>query len=71
MPLRGHVEHGVVVLDEAVSLPEGSLVHVEPVDAEEEMESLRRGLRMLAGSVKNLPPDMAARHDFYLHGARE
>ena len=25
-------------------------------------------LRSLAGTAKNLPPDMAANHDHYLHG---
>lgn len=30
---RGHVEHGVVVLDGAASLPEGEAVSVRPVRA--------------------------------------
>ena len=30
MPYRGHVEQGIVVFDEAVSLPEGQSVTVEP-----------------------------------------
>ena len=33
MMYRGHVEHGVVVLDGAASLPEGEAVSVRPVRA--------------------------------------
>jgi len=71
MTYRGHIRHGVIVLDEPASLPEGSVVEVEPVETEDQLETLKEGLRSLAGSVKNLPADMAERHDFYLHGTRE
>ncbi len=33
MPLRGHVENGVVVFDEPGSLPDGTAVRVEPASA--------------------------------------
>ena len=31
MPYKGHVENGTIVLDDAVELPEGTVVRVEPV----------------------------------------
>lgn len=33
MVYRGHVRNGAIVLDDAVSLPEGMEVTVEPVDS--------------------------------------
>ena len=36
MSFQGHIENGVVVLDEPVSLPNGTVVRVEPVEAAKE-----------------------------------
>lgn len=36
MSLQGHIENGVVVLDEPLSLPNGTVVRVEPVEASRE-----------------------------------
>jgi len=69
MTYRGHVERGVVVLDEPASLPEGAEVRVEPVGQPDRWQALRQGLLRLAGTVKGMPPDMARNHDHYLHGA--
>ena len=33
MSFQGHIENGVVVLDEPVSLPNGTVVRIEPVEA--------------------------------------
>lgn len=33
MSFQGHIENGVVVLDEPVSLPNGTVVRVEPVES--------------------------------------
>lgn len=33
MSFQGHIENGVVVLDEPLSLPNGTVVRVEPVEA--------------------------------------
>jgi len=68
MTYRGHVKNGVVVLDAPVALPEGSPVSVEPLETPELIQSLRDGLRRFSGTVKDLPEDMAARHDHYAHG---
>ena len=68
MAYRGRVQNGVVVFDDSVSLPEGSLVRVELLKPTDETESLRRGLRDFAGTVKDLPEDLAENHDYYVHG---
>ena len=70
MVYRGHVENGVVVLDEPASLPEGAKVRVEPEEPEElERElSLAERLKDVAGILKGLPADFAAQHDHYIHG---
>jgi len=68
MTYLGHMKGGVVILDEEVPLPDGMLVRIEPLDHQEDLESLRSGLLRLAGSVEGLPSDMAVNHDHYLHG---
>ncbi len=69
MTYKGHVENGAVVLDEPVSLPDGTEVRVEPVRRADRWEGLREGLLKLAGTVEGMPSDMARNHDHYLHGA--
>jgi hypothetical protein len=44
MSFAGHIEHGMVVFDEAVSLPEGSMVRVEPVASPAEPSESNRPL---------------------------
>ncbi len=68
MVYRGHIQNGVVVLDAEVTLPEGTEVNVEPVSAAARA-TLAERLGDLIGSMPELPPDMAAQHDHYLHGA--
>ncbi len=36
MSFQGHMENGAVVLDEPVSLPNGTVVRIEPVEAARE-----------------------------------
>ncbi len=76
MTYRGHVENGVVVLDEPAKLPEGAEVEVtlrEQRDAsvgdEKRIPTLAERLAPLIGCVKGLPSDFAENHDHYLHGA--
>ena len=68
MTYRGHIEKGVVVLDDQVELPDGTEVRVEPL-----VNTVRRTLAEqfadVIGTVPELPPDMAQQHDHYLHGA--
>lgn len=67
MSYRGHVENGVIVLDDPATLPEGAAVRVEL--AEERTErSLADRLRPVIGICKTLPEDMAEQHDHYVHG---
>jgi hypothetical protein len=67
MPYRGHIQDGTVVLDEPVTLPNGTVVHVEPVEPEHAPTLVERS-REIIGSVPDLPEDMAENHDHYIHG---
>lgn len=68
MTYKGHVENGVIVLDEDAKLPDGTRVRIEPEEDMSSVESLRRGLLSLSGIVKDMPPDFARNHDHYIHG---
>ena len=75
MVYRGHIEKGVVVLDDAADLPDGLAVKVEPVGKVEEErvldeDGLTLGQKLMkhAGKAVGLPPDLAANHDHYLYG---
>ncbi len=70
MTLKGHVQGGVVVLDEAVELPDGTEVQVEVAGGRDETV-LGKKLMAYAGRAKGLPRDLAAQHDHYLHGTRK
>ena len=74
MTYRGRVKNGVIVLDDAASLPEGAEVTVEvvaPVAApasEQETPTLYERLKDVVGCIHDLPPDFAEHHDHYIHG---
>ncbi len=72
MTYRGRVKNGVVVLEGAVSLSEGTMVRVEPIEEPESDAdgSVYERLGRMAGRVKGLPHDFARQHDHYLHGQR-
>ena len=67
MTFRGHVENGVVVLDEPGAIPEGTQVQVEATSRPTHAEMLKDFI----GCASDLPEDMADNHDHYLHGARK
>lgn len=67
MSLGGTVRNGVVVLDEPRDLREGTRVKVVVVDDAPQQGTLS-GLLKYAGAASDLPADMAAQHDHYLHG---
>jgi hypothetical protein len=71
MVYRGQVKNGVIVLDEAVKLPEGARVTIEetPILHEETGPTLAETLGEFIGMAKDLPPDFARNHDHYIHGA--
>jgi hypothetical protein len=74
MVYDGHIEGGVVVVDDPVILPDGAKVKVEilPLAGEnsrdEAMPTLYEQLAPLVGAAKGLPSDLARNHDHYLHG---
>ncbi len=73
MPYKGHVENGVIVLDEPVSLEDGTEVQVEvsgvPTDGGENAGlSLTQRLAGVVGKARSLPEDAAEHHDHYLYG---
>lgn len=67
MTVRGHVENGVVVVDEPAVLVEGAEVLVELKQARPR-QTLAEQFKNIIGAVTDLPEDMAANHDRYIHG---
>lgn len=65
MSYQGHVENGVIMLDEPAELPEGTLVRIEPVVRR---RTLAEQFADIIGTVPELPTDMAEHHDHYVHG---
>jgi len=72
MTLRGHVENGVVVLDEPADLRDGDEVSVllarRAGASEEEAPTLYDQFKDVIGIAEGLPSDLAENHDHYLHG---
>lgn len=77
MPYKGHVRNGVIVLDEPVSLEEGTAVavqvmerHTQPANAS--AHSRYERYYSLIGALDSMPVDWAENHDKYLreqHGS--
>ena len=67
MVLKGTIKNGVVVLDGGPVLPDGTPVQVA-VNTATPQDALGKRLMRFAGTVTNLPSDMAEQHDHYLHG---
>ena len=72
MSLEGHIQNGVVVFDEPVSLPNGTPVRVEPImpptGQDGQPKSLLERLGNVVGAIDDLPPDAARNVDHYLYG---
>jgi hypothetical protein len=68
MVYRGHIQHGVVVLDDATTLPDGTPVEVR-VEQPASVAPTGHGLEQLAG-LADLPADIAERHDDYRRRGR-
>jgi hypothetical protein len=72
MTFQGHIENGVAVFDEPVSLPDGLKVRIVPLadsaHSPAERKTLAERFKNIIGAVDDLPEDMAANHDRYLHG---
>jgi len=73
MVYLGKVRNGVVVLENGTGLPDGTDVRVEPFSRDESIAvagpTLAEQFADVIGTVPELPADMAAQHDHYLHGA--
>lgn len=67
MTYQGTVKGGLVELEPGASLPDGTVVRVEPVKTAP-ARSLSERLRPVIGIAKGLPSDLAENHDHYLHG---
>ena len=74
MTLHGHIENGMIVLDQSVPLPEGAAVEVQivmpqpPIVPETELPTLAESLKDFIGILEDLPEDAAINHDHYLYG---
>jgi hypothetical protein len=55
-----------MVLDEAVVLPEGTKVRIEPLVGSR--RTLAERFRDVIGCISDLKSDMAENHDHYIHG---
>jgi hypothetical protein len=66
MHLEGHITGGVVVLDNATTLPEGTRVRIEPIPPAP--PTFADKFKDVIGKATSLPEDMAAQHDHYIHG---
>lgn len=79
MTYQGTVKNGVVILETGAPPPEGTRVDVHiRVQSSAEAEphpgqtepcgSWVDAIMKFAGAGKDLPPDLAAEHDHYIHG---
>ena len=68
MTLHGTLNNGIIVLDQPAPWPEGTRVEIAVKPAEEKKPTLSERLLTHAGTVTDLPPDMAEQHNHYIHG---
>lgn len=68
MSYTGTIIGGVVQLPPGASLPDGTLVRIEPVAPAHDRRSLVEKMKAIAQSLPDLPEDWAAQHDHYIHG---
>ncbi len=75
MTYHGHIENGMIVLDQAPQYPNGTAVVVEltvfdapSVPAKNVNGSLFDRWQSFIGIAEGLPEDFAANHDYYAHG---
>lgn len=71
MELEAHVKDGVVVLDTKICLPEGIHVRVITDESVPVLPTLAERFKSVAGKARDLPADLAACHDQYLHGDKK
>ena len=74
MVYRGHVENGMIRLEDAPVLPEGLPAEVRLLadgsshEEQQKAPSVCEVLREFVGKAEGLPPDASLNHDHYLYG---
>lgn len=73
MTYKGHVEKGMIVLDESIPLEEGMKVLVDFAPPEtktlaQKSASFKERYAAVIGKAQGLPEDAAENHDHYLYG---
>jgi hypothetical protein len=70
MSLTGHVQNGVVVFDSPTTLPDGTAVRIEAIDAQStpSKRTLLDRLGDVVGKAEGLPADASQNVDYYLYG---
>ena len=68
MTIQGTLHNGTIVLDGPLPLPDGTRVEVVVNPVVQKHPTLAERLLKHAGTVPDLPPDMAEQHDHYIHG---
>jgi hypothetical protein len=66
MEIQGSIHNGQIIVAHPELLPEGAAVTV--IVRQPSAESSLANLLELAGTVDELPADMARNHDHYVHG---
>ena len=67
MELEGVVHNGVIVLDDATALPEGTRVRIS-LAPQEKPKPFGERFAEFKGAVSGLPADLAQQHDHYRLG---
>ena len=67
MELEGVVHNGVIVLDDAAALPEGTRVRISPSRPDQPRPFGER-FAQFKGAATGLPTDLADQHDHYRLG---
>ncbi len=75
MTYQGHIENGLIILDEPANLPDGVKVRVELITDGDASRKPKVGpgthfehYTSIIGAIDDLPKDFAAQHDHYIHG---
>lgn len=66
MSITAVIEKGMIKLPKDASWPSGTIVRIEPVD--EQIPTLLETLKDFDGMAGDLPADLAANLDHYVHG---
>lgn len=68
MTARGHIQGGVVVLDNEAPFPDGAVVEVRLIEPPQQLPDARQELLRYSGVFNDLPPDASSTVDQVLYG---